>query len=104
MFDSKVFTPGAIIFTAIGTAALWARWGELGLRPFMLRKWFGLFLPDRAWRKRVEAVTFVVVGTIVGIGVVEPTTAAQAIAAGLGWTGLLAVPDAPHRTGKRQKT
>jgi hypothetical protein len=41
------------------------------------------------WRPACEAVTFSLIGGFVSYALVQPATLPQALAAGLGWTGLV---------------
>lgn len=44
---------------------------------------------DSGWGRFFEAVIFAILGAILGTLLTSPATPAQAVAAGLGWTGLL---------------
>ena len=98
MFDVPVYSGVNVFYTAVGVFVIWASWGtgrlsvkylnvrlaDLGLSPNFL-----LF---------VEFIVTMAVGVLVAIAFVNPQTAPQAIAAGMGWTSLIARPtDSPQR-------
>jgi hypothetical protein len=85
------------LFTALGVFLLYARWGRSGLRYYVPRDLLDTFHLSEDRKSQVELVVFMMVGTLVATACVEPQTARQAIAAGLGWTGLLASPNAKAR-------
>ncbi len=47
---------------------------------------------------QVEFLAFLVVGTVVAMAFADPQTGRQAIAAGLGWTGMLASPNKERKS------
>ena len=81
-----------IAFTAIGVFVLWASWGKGGLSVKYLSSVLaklgcppnGLILAELAFT--------MILGIVVTIAFVDPQTAQQAIAAGMGWTGLITRP------------
>lgn len=87
MFTLPHFTIGAIAYTAAGAAIFWSKWGKRELRVYMLSKLFDAFGMPPKWRIPVEFVTFIALGCFVGIGILNPTTAPQALTAGFSWTG-----------------
>src|SRR5690242_16186197 len=91
MFENTNFTFGNIAYTAIGAAVFWGKWGRTELKAYVLSDLIGLLpIKKRSIRAGVEFLTFVGVGVVVGVGLTEPVNPAQAIMAGLGWTGLFA--------------
>jgi hypothetical protein len=87
------FTASNVIFTAIGASILWAKAGRSNLRPFLFAEVLGaLSLPVR-FRRFLEFAVFVGLGCAVGIAVVGPVNAGQALTAGLVWTGIFVLPD-----------
>jgi hypothetical protein len=77
------------IFTAVGATVLYSTWGREKLRPFMLSDLIDtLHLEDRL-RIWVEFIVFIMLGTVVAVAFTQPVSKAQAISAGLGWTGLV---------------
>ena len=94
---SAGFTVSNVVYTVIGAAVYWGRTGRSQLRPYVLAK-----LIDRAGlaktpRVFIEFFVFVALGCIVGIGMVDPRNAVQALTAGFAWTGAIA---APEKAGK----
>lgn len=94
MFDNPSFTFWNIIYTAIGASVLWGTWGKTKLKAFVLSNILKLFLTGRT-ATVVEFLIFVVLGTLIGIGIAKPQNPQQAITAGLAWTSVLARPE--HR-------
>jgi len=47
-----------------------------------------IFHLPQTLRAAVDCIVFTIVGVIVSIGLVDPSSPSQAITAGLGWTGL----------------
>ena len=84
-----------VFFTALGVFAVWAAWGKgrLGVAYVTDR------LSDRGVSPNVlllfEFLLIMVLGVLLAITFVQPQTPQQAIAAGMGWTGLVARPAAP---------
>jgi hypothetical protein len=81
------------LFTALGVFLLYARWGKAGLRYYVPRDLLDTLHLSDDRKTQIELVVFMLIGTVVATACVEPQTARQAIAAGLGWTGLLASPN-----------
>jgi len=96
MFQAPSFTFWNVVFTAIGAAVFWGKFGRGRLRAYLLSDLLNLFPWNPSWRAAAEFLLFVALGCIVGIAVVQPSNATQALAAGLGWTGFLT--HAPHRS------
>jgi hypothetical protein len=44
------------------------------------------------WQYLAECVIFVVLGSVLSVAITQPTTPAQAVTAGFGWTGFFTVP------------
>lgn len=92
MFETPTYDLWAVLYTAVGATSVWARLGRKKMRVFALSRLIeGLDFSDKT-KLIAEFCIFVSMGVVVGVGVVQPTTAAQALAAGMGWTGLLAQP------------
>ena len=84
---------------ALGATVLWIKNGYSGQHIFGVAPLTDLFFPAGKclrFRAIVEFVLFVVIGVIMSITLTQPGNAQQAVAAGLGWTGLLT-------TGKSRK-
>ena len=92
MFVEPSFEFWNVFFTAVGASVLWTRWGKTKLKAFILSDLLDLLPLNRTWRNAIEFLVFIVLGVIVGIGATAPVNPQQAIAAGLGWTGLFAQP------------
>lgn len=87
MFQSPQFTFWNVMFTAVGAAVFWGKWGRLSLRAFVLSDILNLFPLKGSHRAAIEFVIFMGLGCLVGIGVAQPHNAVQALTAGFGWTG-----------------
>lgn len=90
VFSVPDYSVGNVLFTAIGAAVFWGKWGKTRLKAFVLSDLLNAFPLNPKVRGAIELLIFVALGCIVGIAVVQPTSAAQAITAGFGWTGLFA--------------
>lgn len=93
MFEIPNFELPAVLFTAFGVVLLWARLGHNQIRIFALSKLVDQLPCSKNTALVLELVVFSVIGVIVAISFIKPTSAAQAIAAGMGWTGLLSEPN-----------
>jgi len=89
-FQLPDYEPGAVLFAGIAVYALWLALKRRDIEVFTTMPltaiprgvlWYFAFYFD--------LLLFVTVGVIVSVGVVQPSTPLQAIAAGLSWTGLL---------------
>ncbi len=90
MFQIPHFGFWNVIFTAVGASVFWGTWGRTKLKPYVLADWIALLPVDVKWQCAIEFTVFIALGCLVGIAVVQPTTATQALTAGFGWTGLFA--------------
>jgi hypothetical protein len=90
VFQIPSFTFWNVTFTAIGAAVYWGKWGRTKLKAYVLSDIVNLMPLDERWRSAIEFSIFLVIGSIVGIAIVQPTNATQALTAGFGWTGLFA--------------
>ena len=88
-FHAPVFSLWTIVYTSIGAAIFWGKWGKAKLKAYVLSDLVNLLPCNQKWRGIIEFVIFVALGCLVGVAVVQPTNAAQALTAGLGWTGLV---------------
>jgi len=80
---------------------LWASWGKGGLSVKYLNAALARAGVPPNWLILVEFMLTMVVGVIVAVALVDPQTARQAIAAGMGWTGLVTRP-ASTQSGEDQ--
>ena len=101
MFETPEFGLDKIFFTAVGVFVLWASWGKGGLSVKYLNAALAQWGVPQNWLMLVEFVVTMAVGAIVAVVLVDPQTARQAIAAGMGWTGLVTKP-ANARSGVDQ--
>jgi hypothetical protein len=91
MFQSPHFTVWTTVYTALGAMFFWSRTGRTRLKVYVLSWLFdALRVPDCAARQVAEFVLFIVFGCLIGIGIANPTTVAQAVTAGFAWTGFVA--------------
>ncbi len=87
-FQDPHFTVWNVIFSAIGAAIFWGRWGKNKLRPFFLADFIDLLPANEKTKDLISFLLFVALGCVVTVGVVQPTNVPQAFSGGLGWTGL----------------
>lgn len=90
-FEVPHFTVWNVLYTGIGAAIFWNRWGRTKLRVFVLAgivEW--ICEKDSKEAGALEFVVFIILGCLVGVGVAEPQNVPQSLAAGMGWTGFLA--------------
>ena len=96
MFTTPHFDAFEVVYSAIGAMALYAKLGREKRRIYLLSGVIDMTAWTPFRRSCVEVVLFVSVGAFVSIGITDPTTPTQAIAAGMSWTGLLsAAPKGP---------
>lgn len=103
MFDVPEYNSVAMLFTAIGTVLLWSKLGVEkgveGIEVFALSRLISGLGVSGNKKMFAEFAVFVVLGVIVGVAVVQPTNVMQALAAGMGWTGLVAQSRVAHGNG-----
>jgi hypothetical protein len=87
------FTFANIVYTAIGASVYWAKAGRTRLRPYVLPDLLRAVGVRGKWRAVLELGVFIVIGCVVGVGVVDPRNATQALTAGFAWTGFFAHPE-----------
>ena len=79
-------------FAFLGAGLLYMQWGRTKLKIFAFSDFLDTIDMSEKVRIRFEMIVFMVIGTVVAIGLTSPSTAPQAFSAGLGWTGLAAKP------------
>lgn len=79
--------PLLYFYASSGALVLWGKLGKSGREIYGLSDILKRFMPDNA-RQVIEPIVFIALGAFISIGMVNPDTPAQAVAAGLGWTGL----------------
>jgi len=89
------------LFAFLGAGLLYMQWGRSKLRAYAFSDLLDTFNLTENVRYRMELVIFVLVGTIVALGIARPSTVAQAFSAGLGWTGIAAKPSHNRKNQKR---
>ena len=94
MFDVPAYSYPNIFFTAIGVFFVWASWGTGRLSVKYLNTVLAAIGLSANWLMAVEFLVAMVMGVLIAIAFVDPQTAPQAIAAGMGWTSLVARPTA----------
>lgn len=90
-FQTPFFHSWCFFYTAIGAAVVWGKWGRETLKPYILSDLIGLLPLSERLRNALEFLLFILIGCLVSIGVVQPVNPTQAIAAGMGWTGIFTV-------------
>jgi hypothetical protein len=75
-------------FAFAGALLLWCRLGNKAREVYQLSNLLRRFIRNDSIREKIEPVLFVLLGTVLSIGIIQPSTPAQAFAAGVGWTSL----------------
>ena len=78
-----------------GALVLWGMWRDKGMdvRAFVpVADFLERIELSWEWRYLIELALFVILGAILGIALTQPTSQAQAVTAGFGWTGFFTVP------------
>lgn len=91
-FSIPAFEFWSCFYTAVGAAVFWGLKGQSNLRAYCLSSIIDLIFcryDHEKARNFVEFIVFLAIGVVVGVGLTQPHSPAQAIAAGLGWTGLV---------------
>ena len=88
MYATDAYDINSLCFTALGVALLWGRLGRNQIEVYALSNLIRELVPNKRLSATLEFLFFLGAGVLVAIGFVQPTTIPQAIAAGLGWTGL----------------
>lgn len=96
MFKVPDFDVWQVIYTAIGVAVFWMKWGRTKLRAYALSDLIEIFCKGKL-ATIMEFAVFILLGCLVGIGVAQPQNAAQALTAGFGWTGFFSTHRTTHR-------
>jgi hypothetical protein len=84
---------GLWLFAAIGTILSWTKMKKAERDVYGLTELIKRFVPDNEEKRGiVEIVVFVLIGCILAMGIIAPSTPPQALAVGLGWTALTTTP------------
>jgi|DeeseametaMP1786_FD_contig_21_1475708_length_394_multi_8_in_0_out_0_1 hypothetical protein len=73
----------------VAAFALYFKLHEKGNPPVRVVAHINPAWADSGWGRFFEAIIFALLGAILGTLITSPNTPAQAVSAGLGWTGLL---------------
>jgi hypothetical protein len=76
------------IYAAAGTVILWAKMKKQQRNVYCLTELIHQLVRYEHARAPIEITVFLFLGCLVAVGVVKPSTEAQAFFAGLGWTAL----------------
>jgi hypothetical protein len=76
-------------YVAVGVIVPWCKTSKAQRNIYGLSPVIEMFLSNERAKSALELIVFLTVGCLISHGVVVPSTPAQAIAAGLGWTGLM---------------
>jgi hypothetical protein len=76
------------IYAAAGIAILWAKMKKQQRNIYCLTELVQAFVSYEKARAPIEIAIFLLLGSLVAMGVADPSTRAQAFFAGLGWTAL----------------
>ncbi|EIM26013.1 hypothetical protein MicloDRAFT_00067430 [Microvirga lotononidis] len=77
-----------IVYVAVGTAVCFCKLRDDGRKIYGLSPILTRYIGNENLRLAVEVLVFMLIGCLLSHGLVQPTTAPQAFAAGLAWTGL----------------
>jgi hypothetical protein len=80
-----------VLCTIVGASMLWAKIGRQKLRPYLFAELVDLLPLDLKFRRAIEFMIFIAVGTFIGIVVAVPTNPQQAITAGFAWTSVFSL-------------
>ena len=88
------YDAASVFFTALGVFAVWAAWGKgrLGVA-YITDRLSGVGLSANSLLV-IEFLLVLALGVLLAVAFVQPQTPQQAIAGGMGWTGLVARPAA----------
>jgi hypothetical protein len=75
-------------YAAVGALFLWGKLAKTGREVYGLTDILERMGLNESVRRALEPVLFVALGAFVAVGLVQPATIPQAIAAGISWTGL----------------
>lgn len=76
------------LYASVGIVILWGKMKKNQRGVYALTELISQLVSNAKMRACLELAMFLVIGSIVSIGVIDPSTPAQAFAAGLGWTSL----------------
>jgi len=102
MFEPPTFTIWELFFAALGALSLWVKLAHEKRKAYAWSALLEQFVPNEKIRVIVEIFVFVSVGAIVSSAVVRPINPAQAIAAGIGWTGFLSAPHSGRKPSQEK--
>ena len=88
MFATEAYDFNSVFFTSVGVIVLWGKLGVERVKVYALSDLIRKLIPNDRLGAFFEFAVFVSLGVIAAVGIVQPATIAQAISAGLGWTGL----------------
>jgi hypothetical protein len=78
------------VYATAGVLILWSKSKASNRGVYGLSDLIDRFIPEKYAKTRsiVEVICYLSIGCLLSMGVFNPATPAQALAAGLGWTGL----------------
>jgi hypothetical protein len=90
MIHEPISSAWLFFYAGLGAIVLWGKLGKDKRKAYVLGDLLDKLLPPTWIKTRVtsELLIFVALGSVVAVSLVQPATTAQAVAAGLGWTGL----------------
>jgi len=77
------------VYVAVGVIVLWCKTSKANRNIYALSPVVAMFLKNEKAKSIIELIVFLSIGCLICQGLIVPTTPAQAVAAGLGWTGLM---------------
>ncbi|MFC6631836.1 hypothetical protein [Microbulbifer taiwanensis] len=86
LFDIET---GYYVLCFVAAFVLFFKLHKDGEPPFAVLGYINPSASESAFGRFFEAILFATLGALIGTALTIPTSPAQAIAAGLGWTGLL---------------
>ena len=87
-FQGPIFALEPMIYTGVGVVVFWVKLGDQRVKVFGVSRVLEQVGVSTRTSIIVEFFTVLALGIVVATAFIQPATAEQAIAAGLGWTGL----------------
>jgi hypothetical protein len=77
------------VYVAVGVVVLWCKTSKANRNIYGLSPIVAMSIKNEQAKGALELIVFLTIGWVICDGLIAPSTPAQAVAAGLGWTGLM---------------